>query len=323
LKVTFALKNYIGLQDDAHRVIDHDFNLVRKIVDLQEIISPGFIAMDAISAGEYSEIATSTFPLNLIVMGVNPVAVDAVSTHIAGLDPRDVDYIRIAAERGYGPLALSDIEIIGDVSLEEAQQRAKDIRLTLERVDDYLKERGNITVYLGSPPETEYCPGGCPGSLIQATQIIEVFQPSALQDMRPLSFIIGSYKGEIHLQPDEKVIALGDCASWLGQLNGEEVSVGSEYQPRSPADPGPIRSKMAIRKSLDLTLSLLRQRSNPITTVRGCPVAILDNTNILALLGGTVNPSMQPDILPRFVYYEITARFFRALRSLSRNRGMN
>lgn len=102
LHVTFALKNFIGLQDDAHRLIDHDFNLTHKIVDLQEVATAGLIVIDGIEAGEYSEIAPQTFPLHLVVMGVNPVAVDAVCTHIAGLDPAAVEYIHLAAERGYG-----------------------------------------------------------------------------------------------------------------------------------------------------------------------------------------------------------------------------
>lgn len=320
LKVTFALKNYVGLQDDAYRLVDHNFNLIKKIVDLQEIISSGFIAIDGISAGEYSEIAPSMFPLNLIVMGINPVAVDAVCTHIIGLDPKNVEYIRLAAERGYGPIDLAEIEILGDVSLEEAQQRTKGIRLTLERADEFLNDRGNITVYMGSPPETEYCPGGCPGSLIQAAQIAEIAEPTALQDMHPISFIIGAYNGEIHPQPGEKVVALGDCTSWAGKLNGREISFNSVYNPSSSNKPGRRRAKTAIRKSLDIMLSIFRQRARPIIIIRGCPVPILETTNIFSLLGGTVNLSLRPDILPKFVFYVFISRFIKFLRNLSRLR---
>ena len=46
-KMTCALKNYIGIQDDRHRLIDHDFGLNHKIVDLQEVIHSDFIAVDA------------------------------------------------------------------------------------------------------------------------------------------------------------------------------------------------------------------------------------------------------------------------------------
>jgi uncharacterized protein (DUF362 family) len=320
LKVTFALKNYIGLQDDAYRLINHHFNLGRKIVDLQEVISPGFIAIDGITAGGYSEISPSTFPLNLIVMGVNPVAVDSVCTHITGLDPEDVGYIQLAAERGIGPLSLSEIHIGGDVSLLEAQRRARGIELTLDRADSFLNGRGNISVYLGSPPEGKYCEGGCPGSLIQTAQILEVFQPDFYREMRPLCFIIGAYDGELHSKPGEKVIFLGDCTSWSGQINGRAIAVDSVYQPRNHHGPGLPRSKTAICKSLDITINLLRQRDSPVVVVRGCPVPVLENTSILSVLGGTINPSLRRDIFPRFIYYVLLSRIMRLVNHLFRAR---
>ena len=38
--VTFSIKNYIGIQDDRHRLIDHDHRLNEKVADLQHIIQP-------------------------------------------------------------------------------------------------------------------------------------------------------------------------------------------------------------------------------------------------------------------------------------------
>ena len=50
--VTFGNKNYIGIQDDRHRLIDHDHSLNEKIADLQYIIQPQLLVIDAITAGE-------------------------------------------------------------------------------------------------------------------------------------------------------------------------------------------------------------------------------------------------------------------------------
>jgi uncharacterized protein (DUF362 family) len=318
LKVTLALKNYIGLQDDAHRLIDHDFNLVRKIVDLQEVISPGFIAVDGISAGGYSEISSSVFPLHLIVMGVNPVAVDSVCAHIVGLNPEDIGYIRLAAERGIGPRDLSEIHVGGDVSLSKSQHRAKGIELMLDRADGFLNGKGNIRVHLGSPPEGGYCEGGCPGSLIQTAQILEVFQPNFYQEMRPLRFIIGAYDGELQMNPGEKAIFLGDCTSWSGQINGRFIAVDSVYQARTRNGSGQLRSKTAVRKSLDIVIKLLRQRNRPVIVVRGCPVPVLENTNIFSLLGGTINPSLQRDIFPHFIYFVLLSRIMKLFHGFFR-----
>ena len=44
---------------------------------------------------------------------------------IIGVDPMTVDHIRLARAHGFGTTELSQIAITGDVSLAEAQQRAR------------------------------------------------------------------------------------------------------------------------------------------------------------------------------------------------------
>src|ERR1700688_3861526 len=149
------MKNYIGIQDDRDRLIDHDHRLNEKIADLQYIIQPQFIAIDGIIAGEGRMLTPKPFDLKLIVMGNNQVAFDAVCCAIIGVDPRDVDHIRFAAERGFGTLDLSKIQITGDVKLEQAKERAKGFEVGLIRVEKYF-EGSRITAYAGPPPETEH-----------------------------------------------------------------------------------------------------------------------------------------------------------------------
>ncbi|MBW1815181.1 MAG: DUF362 domain-containing protein, partial [Deltaproteobacteria bacterium] len=43
-RLTLSLKNFIGIQDDKHRLVDHNSFLEHKIADLQEVIQPKFIA---------------------------------------------------------------------------------------------------------------------------------------------------------------------------------------------------------------------------------------------------------------------------------------
>src|SRR5215208_6027586 len=109
--VTFSMKNYLGIQDDRHRLIDHDHKLNEKIADLQYIIQPQFIAIDAITAGEGRMLTPKPFQLNLIIMGNNQVAFDAVCAAIIGVHARDVDHIRLAEDRGFGTTDLSKIRI--------------------------------------------------------------------------------------------------------------------------------------------------------------------------------------------------------------------
>ena len=135
--VTFSLKNYIGIQDDRHRLIDHDHRLNEKVVDLQYITQPQFIAIDAITAGEGRMLTPIPFDLGLIIMGNNQVAFDAVCCHIIGIDPLTVPHIRLAYEHGFGPIDLSEIDIVGD--LEAAQARAHGFRVGLIKVEEYFE----------------------------------------------------------------------------------------------------------------------------------------------------------------------------------------
>jgi uncharacterized protein (DUF362 family) len=303
-KVTFALKNYIGIQDDPQRLIDHDHMLHTKIADLQEVISPGFIAIDGIIAGERTMLTPTPYPLHLIVMGINPVAVDAVCTHIVGLDPKEVDHIRISAERGYGPLELDRIEITGDVSLDEAQERGKDLRLTLERIEEIFNGKSNITTYVGTPPDKyDYCWGGCPGSLFEAIQIIEAFQPNVYHEVRPMHIVMGAYKGEIHAKPDEPVFFMGDCAVWEGNVKGESVNIPFLYKRRDQHNPYAAKSGDVVMKMIGVLLNLIQHRGKTVIRVKGCPVSVAENVLYLAWVGKVTNPYFHPKILFQFIYY--------------------
>ena len=152
--VTFSMKNYIGIQDDRHRLIDHDHRLNEKIADLQYIIQPQFIAIDAIIAGEGRMLTPKPFPLNLIIMGNSQVAFDAVCCHLIGVDPRSIEHIAFAEDRGFGTTDLREITISGDVTLAEARARAQGFQVGLQRIEKYF-EGTRITAYAGPPPEPE------------------------------------------------------------------------------------------------------------------------------------------------------------------------
>jgi uncharacterized protein (DUF362 family) len=316
--ITLALKNYIGLQDDAHRLIDHDWMLNAKIADLQEVISPGLIAVDAIVAGERSMLTPSPFPLGLIILGVNPVAVDAVGARIVGLDPCRVDHIRISAERGTGSLAEDEIEIAGDLTLDEARERARGLRLTLERVDKIFNGvGGNLALHVGPPPDpqvSDYCWGGCPGSLYESMETLRVIQPNVYHEIRPMRVVFGHFEGRIDAAPGERVLFVGDCARFSGEISGRKVEIPSRYVRREEKDPRRARSGDAVAKMLGVIGRTLRSRGEPAVRAPGCPVSIAETVLYLAFLGGTVNPYLHPSILFRFIYFYAISKLVKAWR---------
>lgn len=318
-KVTFALKNLIGIQDDRHRLIDHDYMLESKIADLQQVVSPDFIAIDAIKAGQKTMLTPVPFPLGLIVMGVNPVATDVVCSHIVGLDPGEVTHIRLASERGLGSLDLNKIDISGDMTLEEARARAEGFELTLGTVEDIFNvPHSNITTHAGAPPDPDrynYCWGGCPGSLFEAVQIIKGIQPGVYQEVRPLHVAFGDVRERaIDTKKGERILFMGDCAMFHGEIAGQLIHIDSLYISREKKDPRHARTSDLLMKILKVILLLIGNPGKPIIRVPGCPVSVAENVLFVASLGHTKNPYIDRHIFIRFSYSYLISRAVRFFR---------
>jgi uncharacterized protein (DUF362 family) len=304
--VTFGNKAYIGIQDDRHRLIDHDTKLEEKIADLQYILQPQFLAIDAIIAGEGRMLTPIPRKLSLIIMGDNQPAFDAVCCAIIGVNPYDVPHIRMPHERGFGPLDLAQIQITGDVSLLEAQERARGFKVGLIRVEKYF-EGTNITAYAGPPPvseKTDYCWGGCPGALEEAVEILRQFDADTDQKLPRTHIVFGNYQGEIDNKPGERVIFIGDCAQWQGKLGQELVSVENLYRDRSTLDPYTIRAEDALTKQWK-TRNLLRKADGKShLRLQGCPVSVSEQVQTLVALGGLHDPARSWPGMKAFVVWK-------------------
>ena len=290
--VTFAIKSYIGIQDDRHRLIDHDHRLDEKIADLQYIIQPQFIAIDAITAGEGRMLTPLPFPMGLIIMGNNQVAIDAVCCHIIGIDPASVAHIKRTADNGFGPLDLSEIRITGDATLDDAKRRAKGFKVGLIRVEKYF-EGSKISAYAGPPPEvehTDYCWGGCPGAIEEAIEILRLFDKECDEKMPRMHVVFGNYQGPIDAQPGEKVIFIGDCTTWQGKLSGQLVQIKSKYQDRSTKDPHHAQHEDIFAKMLKVMAKIRSSKDDPHIRLEGCPVSVAEQVLALVFLGGLKNP---------------------------------
>jgi uncharacterized protein (DUF362 family) len=302
--VTFSMKNYIGIQDDRHRLIDHDHRLNEKIADLQYIVQPQFIAIDAITAGEGRMLTPIPFDLGLVIMGDNQVAFDAVCCAIIGIDPMTVEHIRLAHQRGFGPVDLAQIDIVGDVTLDEARARARGFKVGLVRVEPYF-EGTSITAYAGPPPEreqTEYCWGGCPGAIEEAIEILRLFDKDVDKKMPRLHVVFGAYEGPIDAKPGERVVFIGDCASWSGRLGGqgELIQLKSVYKDRATRDPHQATSEDIFAKMLKVTAKLRAAGDDDVIRFEGCPVSVAEQVLMLVYLSGAKNPYFDPSMALQF-----------------------
>lgn len=294
--VTFSMKNYIGIQDDRHRLIDHDHRLNEKIADLQYIVQPRFIAIDAITAGEGRMLTPIPFALNMVIMGDNQLAFDAVCCHIIGVDPMTVDHLRFAHERGFGPVTLDKIKIEGDVTLEEAKARAKGFKVGLIRVEKYF-EGTNISAYAGPPPEnehTDYCWGGCPGAIEEAIEILRLFDDQLDQKMPRIHIVFGAYQGPIDAKEGERVVFMGDCSAWKGELKNKLVSVESLYKDRATKDPYHAEHQDIFAKMASVLAKVKLSANEPYIRFEGCPVSVAEQALMLVFAAGAKNPFLDP-----------------------------
>lgn len=303
--VTFSLKNYIGIQDDRHRLIDHDHRLNDKVADLQYIIQPQFIAIDGITAGEGRMLTPIPFDMGLIIMGNNQVAFDAVCSAIVGLNAKKIDHIRMAWERGFGPINLKDITITGDLSLQEAKKRAKGFKTGLIRVEDYFKGT-NIQAYAGPPPKDSrknpqnYCWGGCPGAMEEAIEILRVYDKQTDGKLPKMHIVFGDYNGKINAKDGEKIVFIGDCATYHGTINGKQVNVENIYIDRSKMDPHKAKSDDIYAKMVSVEASLFKERKNNVIRIAGCPVSVSEQVLTLVRLAGLKNPYFDPQLAVSF-----------------------
>ncbi|MCU0681231.1 MAG: DUF362 domain-containing protein [Polyangiaceae bacterium] len=289
--VTFSLKNYIGIQDDRHRLIDHDHKLDEKIADLQYIVQPQFIAIDGIIAGEGRMLTPLPFDLRLMAMGDNQVAFDSVLCHAIGLDPLSVPHIRLAHERGFGPVDLDAIRITGDLTLDELKARARGFRVGLVRVEEYFKD-SNLRAYAGRPPSdtTDYCWGGCPGALEEAIEILRLFDSDTDRKMPRTHVVFGAYDGQIDAKPGEKIVFLGDCASYQGSHGGAPLSIESLYVDRSKKNPHRAVAPDIFAKMAGVELEMFQKRNHDVLRIAGCPVSVSEQVLLLVKLGKLKNP---------------------------------
>jgi len=210
--LTAALKLNIGILCDRERMWNHNYNLDEKIVDLVEVGRPDFIATDAIEASfGGNHLTQHGHPLGLIIMATDPLAHDVVCAHIFHLDPEKIGHLAAARARGLGSLNLADIDIRGDISLREVQERTKTWETGFIRADDvdcHMKIRS------GEP----YCTGGCHGVFLDWLYMIKDRKPRLWTALPDWTVVIGKYKGDITAK---RLLLVGSCTEIEGRVKAK------------------------------------------------------------------------------------------------------
>jgi uncharacterized protein (DUF362 family) len=132
-----AIRHHQSLLQGDAQIRDHH-RLSTKMVDLLSAAPPNLIIVDAITAAHKGgELSGQPVELGVLIAGTNPVAVDTICAVAYGLDPTDVRYLQLAAERGYGPVDPVQIQVLGDLTLDELAERSRRVEHVNPNPENY------------------------------------------------------------------------------------------------------------------------------------------------------------------------------------------
>jgi hypothetical protein len=172
----------------------------------------------------------------------------------------------------------------------------------LVRVEKYF-EGSRISAYAGPPPEhgpDGYCWGGCPGAFEEAIEVLRLYDQRADEKMPRLHFVFGAYQGELDVAYGEKVIFVGDCCTFEGQVGEQLVQIKSLYRDRAGRVPEQARHDDIYAKMVSVLKKVREAKHKPFLRLEGCPVSVAELILVLAELGGSKNPYLDPREIVRF-----------------------
>jgi hypothetical protein len=132
--------------------------------------------------------------------------------------------------------------------------------------------------------------------------------------------VFGKYDGPIAAAPGEKVIFIGDCVDWKGQLQGKPVQIRSLYKDRSTLDPHHARHDDIFKKLAVTTAKAAVNRNASHLRLSGCPVSVAEQVLALVAVGGLKNPYLDPRQSSKFTRGYLGWKSRVALNLLQRKR---
>jgi len=118
--------------------------------------------------------------------------------------------------------------------------------------------------------------------------------------MPRIHVVFGAYDGEIPAGPGEKVIFMGDCATWHGDIDGKRVDIDSVYENRDHKDPHHAAHEDIYKKMAVTTAKMLASKNKTVIRLKGCPVSVAEQVLLLVALAGSKNPYLAPDMIATF-----------------------
>lgn len=211
--VSLAIKNLQGTMPPLEKYMTHFFGLWQNLVNIHYLVKPKLTIIDGLIAQEdFGPVSGTPKVMNLLIAGENPVAVDATTMRIMGLDPKESPPVLLAYIQGFGPIESEKIKVLGS--------QIEEIRSPFKMPEINLKSGNNLKIFANGA-----CPG-CKGYLHFVIQKLRRPDPKdpkiQLIDRpfeKPIKIHVGPYEGK-DVDPNETNIFMGTC-----QLHNKEKGI--------------------------------------------------------------------------------------------------
>ena len=112
--VTLCLKNLMGILSKRYKVKAHLSGLSQAIVDIYKVVKPKLNILDATVGMEgLGPISGTPKRINWILMSRSAVELDSIAARLMGMEPSDIEHLKLASEQGLGTIEASEIDLTG------------------------------------------------------------------------------------------------------------------------------------------------------------------------------------------------------------------
>lgn len=201
---SLSIKSLQGAIPPIEKYMSHFFGLWQNLINIHHLVKPKLHIIDGLTAQEnFGPVYGTPKTMNLIIGGTNPVAVDAVTMRIMGLDPALSPPVQLAHMQGLGSIEPEKINVAG-TPIEEVMSPFKEAEINLE-------SGKNLIVHAESA-----CPG-CKGYLhyvLNKLRRPDPQNPANLLIDRPFEKKVNVFLGpfsKAEPNPEETNVFLGIC----------------------------------------------------------------------------------------------------------------
>ena len=135
---SLCIKSLQGAVPPIEKYMTHFFGLWQNLINIHHLVKPKLHIIDGLVAQEnFGPVYGTPKTMNLLIGGSNPVAVDAVTMRIMGLDPALSDPVLLAHMQGLGSIDADKIDVKG-ASIADVMSPFKEAKINLESGKNFI-----------------------------------------------------------------------------------------------------------------------------------------------------------------------------------------